>query len=169
MATKTRSRVREAAERDLVITRVFHAPRELVFKAWTEPERLMRWWAPNGCTTPFCTVDLRVGGNFHYCIRLPEGRDIWGIGVYREIVDPERIVYTDAFADAEGNPVPPAHYGMSSGHPAETLVTVTFAEHDGKTTLTLRHSIPESVEERGGTQQGWTEMLDRLDEELARS
>lgn len=166
MATKERSR---AAEQELVITRIFDAPRELVFRAWTEPERVMRWWAPKGCTTPFCNIDLRVGGVFHYCIRLPEGRDIWGIGVYREIGEPERIVYTDAFADAEGNPVPPAHYGMSPGHPSETLVTVTFVEHEGKTKVTLRHSILESVEERFGIQQGWTEMFDRLAEELARA
>jgi uncharacterized protein YndB with AHSA1/START domain len=168
MATRTRSRAKKPAERELVITRVFDAPRELVFKAWTKAERLTRWWAPKGCTTPFCKIDLRVGGVFHYCIRLPEGRDIWRIGVYREIVEPERIVYTDAFSDAEGNPVPPAHYRMSSGHPAETLVTVTFAKHGGKTKLTLRHSILEAVEERKETQQGWTEMLDRLAEELTR-
>jgi uncharacterized protein YndB with AHSA1/START domain len=153
----------------IVITRVFDAPRDLVWKAWTEPERLMRWWAPQGFTTPVCTVDLRPGGVFHYCMRSPEGQDIWGIAVYREIVESERIVYTDAFADAEGNPVPPAHYGMSSGHPPETLVTVTFAERGGKTTLTLLHSIPESVEEREGTQQGWIEMLDRLAQELAKA
>ncbi len=156
-------------ERDLVITRIFDAPRELVFKAWTDPDHLMRWWAPKGCTTPFCKTDLHVGGVLHYCIRLPEGRDIWGIGVYREIVEPERIVYTDSFADAEGNPVPPAHYGMSSGHPAETLVTVTFDEHDGRTKLTLRHSILAEVEERDGIQQGWTEMFDRLAAELAKA
>jgi uncharacterized protein YndB with AHSA1/START domain len=168
MAAGKNDPAEEPASRELVITRMFDAPRALVFKAWTEPERLMRWWAPKGFTTPFCKVDLRPGGVFHYCMRSPEGQDIWGIGVYREIVEPERIVYTDAFADAEGNPVPPAHYGMSSSHPPETLVTVTFAEHEGKTTLTLRHSILESVEEREGTQQGWTEMLDRLAEELAK-
>jgi uncharacterized protein YndB with AHSA1/START domain len=156
-------------ERELVITRVLDAPRSLVFKSWTEPERLMRWWAPKGFTTPFCKIDLRVGGVFHYCMRSPEGRDIWGRGVYREITPPALLVYTDAFADADGNPVPPAHYGMSSGHPADTLVTVTFAEHDGKTTLTLRHSILESVEEREGTRQGWTEMFDRLAEDLAKA
>jgi uncharacterized protein YndB with AHSA1/START domain len=153
--------------RELVLTRVFDAPRALVFKAWTEPEHLMRWWGPKGFTTPFCKVDLRPGGNFHYCMRSPEGQDIWGIGVYREVVEPERIVYTDTFADAEGNPVTPAHYGMSASHPQETLVTVTFTEHEGRTTLTLRHSIPQSVEERKGTEQGWTDMLDRLAEELA--
>jgi len=157
------------AERDIAITRVFDAPRSLVFKAWTVPEHLIRWWAPKGFTTPFCKVNLCVGGVFHYCMRSPEGQDIWGIGVYREIVAPERIVYTDAFADAEGNPVPPAHYGMSASHPAETLVTVTFAEHVGKTKLTLRHSISESVKERGGAEQGWTEMMDRLAEHLAQA
>jgi uncharacterized protein YndB with AHSA1/START domain len=79
---------------------------------------------------------------------------------------PERIVYTDALADAEGNPVPPEHYGMSSSHPQGTLVTVTFVEHEGKTKVTVRQSILESVVERDGTRQGWLEMLDRLAEEL---
>ncbi|MFZ5522801.1 MAG: SRPBCC domain-containing protein [Pseudomonadota bacterium] len=155
-----------AGKSDLVITRIFDAPRELVWKAWTEPGQLMRWWAPKGCTTPFCKEDLRIGGKFHYCMRLPEGRDIWGMGIYREIVAPALIVYTDSFADAQGNPVPPAHYGMSASHPAETLVTVSFEEHEGKTRLTLRHAIPVSVEEREGTEQGWGEMLDRLAEIL---
>ncbi len=151
----------------IVTTRIIDAPRQRVFEAWTRPEHLMRWWAPKGCTTPFCTVDLRVGGVFHYCMRLPEGRDIWGIGIFREIVAPERIVYTDAFADANGNPVPPALYGFSEGHPSETLVTVTFAENEGGTKLTLMHSIPDSIDEREATQQGWIEMLDRLAEFLA--
>ena len=155
-----------AGESDLIITRIFDAPREQVWDAWTEPGQLMRWWAPKGCTTPFCKVDLRPGGKFHYCMRMPEGRDIWGIGVYREIVAPALIVYTDSFADAQGNPVPPAHYGMSASHPAETLVTVSFEEREGKTRLTLRHAIPVSVEEREGTEQGWGEMLDRLAEIL---
>jgi len=163
MATKNKE---AAADRGIVITRVFDAPRDLVFKAWTQPDRLMRWWAPEGCTTPVCRVDLRPGGAFHYCMRLPEGREIWGLGIYREIVEPERIVYTDSFADANGKPVPPSYYGMSGSHPKETLVTVTFAEHEGKTTLTLVHSIPVSVEERGGAEQGWNQMLDRLAEEL---
>lgn len=145
------------------------APRQLGFEAWTRSEHLAHWWAPKGCTTPFCKVDLRPGGVLHYCMRSPWGRDILGgIGVYREIVEPEPIVYTDAFADAEGNPVPPAHYGMTSRHPPETLVTVTCAEHEGKTKLTLRHSILKSVEEREGTQRRWTEMLDRLAEDLAK-
>jgi len=156
----------ESEDREIVISRVFNAPRELVFKAWTEPDHLKRWWAPKGCTTPVCRVDLRPGGVFHYCMRLPEGREIWGLGIYREIVEPERIVYTDSFADADGKPVLPSYYGMSASHPSETLVTVTFAELAGKTKLTLVHSIALSVEERGGAEQGWNQMLDRLAEEL---
>jgi uncharacterized protein YndB with AHSA1/START domain len=158
-----------AADAGIVVTRTFDAPRALVFRAWTEPQQLMRWWAPQGCTTPHCTVDLRVGGRIHYCMRLPDGRDIWGLGIYREIVVPSRLVYVDSFADADGNPVPPAHYGMSAGHPAESLVTVTFEDHDGTTRVTLHHAIPVSVEERGGAEQGWTEMLERLAAELRRS
>lgn len=166
MSTETDSRIESTAQ-ELVITRVFDAPRDLVFEAWTEPERLMRWWGPSGFTTPSVTVDLRVGGILHYCMRSPEGQDYWGIGVYREIVLPERIVYTDSFADAQGDPVPPSHYGMSAIHPAESLVTVTFTEWQGKTALTLRQTVPDSVEEREGMERGWTEMLVRLADDLA--
>ena len=158
----------QVGESEIVITRVFNAPRDLVFKAWTEPERLMRWWGPKGFTTPSCQVDLRPGGTFLYCMRSPEGRDIWGRGVYLEVVAPERIVYTDTFADEEGNPVEPTQYGMSPAHPRETLVTVTFTEHEGKTKVTLRHAMAAAVPERAGTQQGWTEMMDRLAEDLAK-
>jgi uncharacterized protein YndB with AHSA1/START domain len=156
----------EPSEQVLVITRVIDAPRDLVFKAWTEPGRKKHWWGPNGFTTPFCTIDLRVGGVYHNCMRSPEGRDYWSKGVYREIVAPERIVCTDSFSDAEGNLVEPAQYGMPEW-PVETLITVTFAEREGKTTLTLQHDVPESVAERTGARQGWSESLDRLAAYLA--
>lgn len=167
MTTRKKS-AEGSSGREIVLTRVFDAPRNRVFKAWTEPEHLMRWWAPEGCTTPSCKVDLRPGGRFHYCMRTPDGKDIWGIGIYREIVEPERIVYMDSFADAKGSPVPPTHYGMSADHPAETLVTATFAELGAKTKVTLRHSFPEAVKERKETEQGWSQMLDRLAEHLAK-
>jgi uncharacterized protein YndB with AHSA1/START domain len=169
MDARKNNSVAETADREIVLTRVFDAPRELVFKAWTDAEHLMRWWAPNGCSTSYCKVDLRPGGKFHYCMRLPEGREIWGMGIFREIVAPSRLVYTDSFADAQGNPVPPAHYGMSASHPAESLVTVTFEAQEGRTRLTLRHAIPVSVDERKGAEQGWGEMLERLAEDLART
>ena len=158
---------KEQAEQ-VLITRVFDAPRDLVFKAWTDCERLMSWWGPKGFTTPLCKIDLRPGGVFHYCMRSPEGRDYCSKGVYREIVPLERIVCTDSFADAEGNVVPATYYGMSAGYPLEMLVTVTLEETEGKTKLTLQHnlgSVPAS--ERDLCQQGWSESLDKLAGDLA--
>lgn len=158
----------QSREEGIVLTRILDAPRERVWRAWTEPARLKRWWAPKDCTTPHCTVDLRPGGAFHYCIRMPDGQDVWGLGVYREVVEPERLVYTDSFADAQGNPVPPSEYRMGAEHPAEALVTVTFEDLAGKTRLTLRHAVPAKFAERQGVETGWGEMLDRLSAEMAR-
>jgi uncharacterized protein YndB with AHSA1/START domain len=160
----------EPGKQEILITRELDAPRDLVFKSWTDCEHLMRWWAPEGFTTPFCKIDFRPEGAFHYCMRSAEGQDYCGKSVYREIAEPERIVYADFFVDAEGNPVPATHYGMSPDWPQETLVTVTFAEHEGKTELTLKHSVgavPDS--ERDMCQQGWSEMLDKLSGNLAKA
>jgi uncharacterized protein YndB with AHSA1/START domain len=160
-----------AKDRDAepLITRVFDAPRELVFKAWTEPERLKRWWGPKGYTTPYCEIDLRPGGIIFYCMRSPEARDYWGRGVFREIVVPERIVLTNSFADAQGNVVSPTHYGMSPEWPLETLLTVTFEEEAGKTRVTLSYEGVPPGADRDGSQQGWSEILECLGEYLAKA
>ena len=158
----------EPAGRELVITRVFDAPRDLVFKAWTEPERFVRWWGPNDFTTPACTIDLRAGGRIHFCMRAPDGQDIWCGGIYREVGPPERIVVTDYFADEQGNVVSPEHYGLSANWPRETLVTVTFEVEAGKTKVTLRHAAGGGLaEEIESADQGWSESFDKLAEYLA--
>ena len=126
MAVKTKTQ-------DLVIERIFNAPRELVWKAWTDPEMLMRWWGPKQFTAPACKLDFRVGGTYLYCMRSPEGQDYWSTGVFREIVPLEKIVQTDSFADEQGNVVPATHYGMSEDFPLELLVTVTFDDLGGRT------------------------------------
>lgn len=150
-------------ESELVITRVLDAPRALVFKAWTEPEHLKHWWGPAGWTLTVCEVDLRPGGVWFYGMRGSGGEESWGRAVYREIVVPERIVYIDSFSDAHGNPVAPADIGLSAGWPTEMLVTVTFAEQDGKTTLTCRVTAGTApAAEREMVQQGWSETLDQL-------
>ena len=164
MAEKRDSSVTEPARQELVITRIFDAPRELVFKAWTDPEHMKRWWGPKGFTTPFCKIDLRPGGVIHFCMRSPEGQDFWCAGVYREIAPPERIVCTSFFSDEEGNLVQPTHYGMSPDWPAETLMTVTFEEHEGKTKLTLRQARVPVTPERENAVAGWNESFDRLAE-----
>jgi len=157
----------KAANRELVIVRVFDAPRALVWKAWAEPARLKRWWGPRTFTTPVAKIDLRVGGAFLYCMRQADGKDIWGTGVYREIVQLKRLVYTDSFADEKGNVVPATYYGMSRDFPLEMQVTVTFEDQDRKTKLTLHHVGIPAGPDRDGANQGWNESLDKLAETLA--
>jgi len=169
VAAGTSAATTVSSGREIVITRFFDAPRELVWKAWTDPEQVKRWWGPTGFTTPFCKIDLREGGRFLYCMRSPDGKDYWGTGVYREIVPFERLVCTDSFADEKGNVVPATHYGMSSEFPLEMLVTVTFEERDGRTKMTLRHvGIPSGADSQGA-EQGWNQFFDKLAEELAQS
>jgi uncharacterized protein YndB with AHSA1/START domain len=156
-------------EDEIVITRLFDAPRELVWRAWTEPEMVMQWWGPKNYTSPSCKIDLRVGGNYLYCMRSPEGKDFWSTGVFREIKQPERIVCTDSFADEKGNVVPATYYGMSPDFPAEMLVTVTFEVQAGRTRLTLRHAGLPSEDMRDLTRAGWNESLDKFAGVLAQS
>lgn len=140
-------------EREVVITRVFDAPRRLVFEAWTKPEHLVRWWGPRGFTLPTCEMDFRPGGTFRLIMRSPDCRDNGVQGAYREIVEPERIVFTAVLDDLPGE---------------EILTTVTFAEHSGKTKLTVRQTVPASELHGRGQEQGWTETLDRLADYVAR-
>ena len=149
-------------QREIVITRVFDAPRELVWRAWTEPEHFMRWWGPKDFTCPVAQIDLRVGGRYLNCMRSAEGQEFWTTGVYRELVPPERIVYTDSFADADGNEVPPSHYGMGGDWADELVVTVTLEERDGKTTMTLRHTGMPAGEMSDQATAGWNESFDKL-------
>jgi uncharacterized protein YndB with AHSA1/START domain len=152
---------------DILIVRTFDAPRELVWKAWTDPQHFMRWWGPKDYTCPFCEMDLRVGGKYLNCMRSPEGKEYWGTGVFREIIPMERLVFTDSFADEHGNVVPATHYGFNSDFPLEMLVKVTFEDLGGRTKMTLEHiGIPTGPESEG-TQQGWNESFDKLDESLS--
>ena len=155
-----------SAQQEFVIERIFDAPRELIWKAWTDPERVMRWWGPKGFTSPACQVDLRVGGTYLWCMRSPEGQDLWSTGVYREIVPFERIVCTNSFADENGNVVPAAHYGITADHPLEMVTTVTFEDIGGKTRLTLRQEGMLAGEMSEMATAGWNESFDKLAESL---
>jgi uncharacterized protein YndB with AHSA1/START domain len=153
----------------LLIERFFDAPRELVWKAWTDPELLMRWWGPRTFTAPAAEMDFRLGGKFLFAMRSPgfnEGQPIWSTGVYREIVPFERIVCTDCFADEQGNVVPATHYGFTEEFPLETLLTVTFEDHEGKTRMTLRHEGLPAGEHTEGASHGWNQSFDKLAESL---
>jgi uncharacterized protein YndB with AHSA1/START domain len=151
---------------DLIITRIFDAPRELVWKAWTVPELAMRWWGPEGFTAPVIKIDLRVGGKYLYAMRSPDGKDFWSTGVYREFVPPEKIVATDSFADEKGNIVPASHYGMTGDWPTELLATMTFEDQKGKTKFTLRHEGLPPGEMIDSAKAGWNGSFDKLEKVL---
>jgi uncharacterized protein YndB with AHSA1/START domain len=153
-------------QQDVLITRAFDAPPEAVFRAWTDPEQLAHWFAPRGCTVEFRTLDVREGGSFHTCMRSPNGHACGCKGVYRELVVPERIVFTMTVVNEKGVAVDPAEAGMDPQWPRETTVTVTLAAAGGKTRLALRQTVDESIAERTGALACWLEMFDRLGEEL---
>lgn len=144
-----------SADRVLLITRLIDAPRPLVFKAWTQPEHVARWWGPQGFTTIHCDMDIREGGAYRFGMRSPQGTDHWKRGVYREIVDPERIVFTFAWENPDG----------TLSH--ELLTTVTFAEQGGKTLLTLRQAVFETSGQCDSHGQGWTSTFGRFADYLA--
>jgi len=164
--TQSDTQVQQA--NDIVITRVFDAPREQVWRAWTDPEHFKKWWGPKDFTAPAIEMDVREGGSYLNCMRSSEGQEYWSTGVYREIVPMERIVCSDSFADEKGNVVPGSHYGMPDV-PLETEITVTFEDDGpGKTKMTLRHAgfpAGEMGEQAGA---GWNESFDKLAESLTR-
>ena len=148
------AKIGSRAQRELAIEREFNAPRELVFQAWTDPEHIRRWFGPRWHPAREIGMDVRPGGRWRACLRSTEtGNDLWVGGVYREIVPPERLVFTFAWEE-EGE------RGL------ETLVTITFTERDGKTHMTFVQTPFQSTGELDGHRGGWTSSLDRLDDFL---
>ncbi len=159
-ANQTLDRLGEQLQKmqEQITTRVFDAPRELVFKAWTDPARLKRWWGPKGFTNPVCEVDVRPGGAIRIHMRAPDGVVYPMMGVFHEIVEPERLVFTSSALDANGEPL------------FEVLNTVTFDDEGGKTKLTVHASVSnvkaEAAQHLAGMEQGWSMSLDRLAQEV---
>ena len=155
-----------------LLSRTFDAPRDLVWQVHTECKHLVHWWSPKDFTVRSCKIDLRPGGIFHYRLTSPEGDDMWGRFVFREVVAPERLVYIVSFSDELAGI---ARHPMAPFWPLEILSTVTFAEKDGKTTLTVHWEPHAATEEerrafdegRASMQEGWTGTLDQLDRHLA--
>jgi len=141
-------------DHELGLTRLFDAPRELVFKVWTDPKHVARWWGPHRFTNPVCELDLRPGGAILIHMRSPDGIVYPMTGVFQEVVPPERLVFTSAALDSDGNPM------------FEVLTTVTFAEEGGKTKQILRARVIKKTAQAApylaGMEQGWTQSLERL-------
>lgn len=163
---------RGATVPEFVISRIFDAPRDLVWKAFTERDRMAQWWGPKGSTWVSAKLDLRPEGVFHYCMRAPTGQELWGKFVYREIVAPECIVFVNSFSDEKGNVT--RHF-MSPTWPLEVLNVMTLTEDRGRTTITLKgHPINASELEQKtfadgykSMQQGFSCTFDQLANYLA--
>ena len=155
----------ERGKQEVFITRLFDAPRELVWQAWTDPEHFMLWWGPKDYTCPFCEMDLRVGGKYLNCMRGPDGKEYWSTGVIKELIPERKLVVTDNFSDEKGNIKPASDYGVPGNWPKELLITVYLEEADGATKLKLRHQgIPD--EAREDCIKGWNESLDKLEKNI---
>jgi uncharacterized protein YndB with AHSA1/START domain len=143
-------------DRTLVITRVLDAPRDLVFAAWVDPHQAAQWWGPKGFTTVSNLMDVRVGGEWRRRLRSPEGTEHRSRGVYREIVAPERLVFTFVWEQ-----------GGAPGHGPETVVTITLTElGQNRTALTLRQEGFATTAGRDDHNIGWSSSLDRFAEYL---
>lgn len=161
-----------AADRPFVISRTFAAPRQLVWKVWTECEHLVNWWGPKGFTVRSCRIDPRPGGRFHYCLASPDGQVIWGRFVFREIAEPQRLEFIVSFSDPAGGIT---RHPWNPSWPLETLSTVTFSEADAQTTVTvgwLPHAASEDERQafkagHDSMRHGWGGTFDQLGDYLA--
>ena len=161
--------------KEFVISRVFDASRDLVWKAFTEPERMKQWWGPKGFTVVASKMDLRPGGTYHYGMKAPDGTAMWGKFVYREVAAPQRMVFINSFSDEAGGIT---RHPLAPAWPLELLSIFTFEEEPGgKTKFTIRWSPHNATEEErktfaashDGMRQGWTGTLDQLAEYLAKA
>jgi len=160
--------------KELVIEKVFNAPRELVWKAWSDPELMKKWWGPKNWSAPTIQIDFRVGGTYLSCMRGSMGPgqpevDAWSTGVYKEIVPMEKIVVLDSFADKHGNKVHASTYGLPESFPMESEISITFEDlGNGKTKMTLYYPSIEGIEGAmlNNMTQGWNQSLDKLAEAL---
>jgi uncharacterized protein YndB with AHSA1/START domain len=154
--------------RDLVVTRVFAAPVDLVWKAWTDPEYVMRWWGPDHFTSPSAKMDFREGGTSVVCMRAPKdfgGQDMYSTWVYQKIVPLKRIEFIQNLADKDGNQIDPANLGLPSEFPRDTLTIVTFKDLDnGKTEMTVtEYGMPAADTEMGrNAELGLNQSLDKM-------
>lgn len=154
----------EGDGRIIKITRKIDAPIEKVWERFTDPEKYKCWWGPKGFTSPYAKIDLRPGGKYLSSLRDPDGKEYWSTGTYKEIIEPNRIVATDSFADEYGNVVPASYYGLGSDLPMEMELEVNFEAMDGKTLVTIEHcGIPEG-EQLENTKESWNQSLDKLEE-----
>lgn len=150
----------------VVIERSFDAPVDLIWRMWTDPEHFKAWYGPDGATIPAAKMDVRVGGSRLVCMEVqsPGGlMQMWFAGEYREVVENERLVYTESMSDENGNLVLPSDMGMPEGHPMTTEVQVQLDEVGGRTTMVMTHT---GIPSDSPGAAGWAMALDKLAAQL---
>ncbi|MDR3614959.1 MAG: SRPBCC domain-containing protein [Candidatus Obscuribacterales bacterium] len=167
-------RVSKTASSEFILTRVFDAPRAVVFKAWTEIDKLTQWWGPKGMTMKVSTLDLKPMGLFHYSMTTPDGKEMWGKFVYREITPPERLCFISSFSNAEAGKT---RHPASQTWPLEVMSTVIFEEVEGKKTKVTLKGVPIKASEvelktfsdgYDSMKTGFTGTFDQLEEYLSK-
>ncbi len=158
--------------KDLVIERIFDAPKHAVWNAWTNEELVKQWWGPEGFTAPSIKIDLRVGGKYVYAMKGPEGsawdKVMYSAGVFKEIIRNEKLVVTDYFSDEDGNKMEPEKFGQDKNFPTEMNATILFEDiADGKTKLTIVYPTPDNKEQmeamlKSGMKEGWQSSLNKM-------
>jgi len=150
------SDIKSSRNDELLITRVFDAPRDLVFRMWTEARHAVNWWGPRHHPAVHMEMDVRPGGKWRHCLRgVDDGRELWHHGTFREVMPPEKLVFTFAWEE-------------DGERGQETLVTITFTEEGDRTKMVFHHAPFLSVGERDGHTEGWGSAFDRLADHLAR-
>lgn len=152
----------EKNNQDLLITYLFNAPPELVFNAWTDPKQLKHWYAPDGCTIDFKSIDVKVGGEFHSCIHDPIHGDCWIKGVYQEVIVPDKLVFSMVLSNEHGDLVTANDAGKSTDWPQAIITTVIFTHIGSQTKVTLHQTVAEIEAKKTGAYQSWFSMFDRL-------
>jgi len=150
----------------LTVTRIFDAPRAMVWKAWIIPAMVKTWWGPNDFTCPVSRIDFKAGGTYLHCMHGPDNKDYWSTGIYKEIVPLVKIVCTDSFADQNGHIVPGIQYGLQN-FPLELYVVIVFEElGNGKTKMTLHHCGFPDEQQAALSQNGWNQSFDKMEQRL---
>lgn len=153
-------------KKELLIIHLFDAPRNTVFQAWTDPEKLKVWYAPDGCTIEYRHIEVRPGGSFHSCIHDPTYGDCWITGKYLEVSAPEKLVFTMVLSDENGNDVRSAAAGKPEDWPEQLLTTVTFEPVAQQTKVTIHQTVAEEEAKKTGAYQSWIKMFNKLDQLL---
>jgi uncharacterized protein YndB with AHSA1/START domain len=149
-------------KKELFISHLFDAPRDLVYRAWTDPEQLQHWYAPDGCTVEFKSIEVRQGGYFHSCIHDPVHGDCWIKGTYLEVLPNQKLVMTMIMSDEDGNAVSSVSAGKTADWPEQQITTVTFESIGTQTKVSIHQTVSEEKAKETGAYQSWIKMLNKL-------